>query len=94
MGRPSQQASKGRISRKKIVDRITYDPNKHKQRKTREWRQKLQRQSIVTPPSPPKPSSRIKFGSLNVNGLDTESTWAVEQLLRKREFDVSFHSVY
>ena len=30
----------------------------------------------------------IKFGSMNVNGLDVEATWAVQQLLDHRGFDV------
>ena len=73
---------------KKIVDKITYNPIKHKQLKTRNLRAKLQKkkcdQSIPAPPSP-----KLKFGSFNVNGLDIEAAWAVEQLLTKRGFDVS-----
>ena len=74
---------------KKIVDRLTYIPAKHKQKKTRALRQQLQKQS--SPPEPPasQPSPKLKFGSINVNGLDTEAAWAIEQLLKKRCFDVS-----
>ena len=72
---------------KKIVDKITYNPIKHKQLETRNLRAKLQQkkcdQSIPAPPSP-----KLKFGSFNVNGLDIEASWAVEQLLMTKGFDV------
>ena len=35
------------------------------------------------------PPAMIKFGSFNVNGLDVESSWAVQQLLREKGFNVS-----
>ena len=73
---------------KKIVDRITYNPMKHKQLATKNFRAKLQQKKIVNSPSSP-PSPKIKFGSFNVNGLDIEAAWAIEQLLTKRGFDVS-----
>ena len=38
---------------------------------------------------PPANQQTLKFGSFNVNGLDLEAGWAVEQLLTKRGFDVS-----
>ena len=64
---------------KKIVDKLTYNPLKHKQKVTRALRQKPQKKNI--PPekqaSPPPPT--IKFGSFNVNGLDTEAAWAIEE---------------
>ena len=72
---------------KMIVERLTYDPSKHKQHKTRALRQKLQ----DNPPaqnSPLPPPTLLKFGSFNVNGLDVEAAWAVEQLLHGRGFDV------
>ena len=73
---------------KKIVDKITYNPIKHKQLATRTLRAKLQQKNIPkTIPAPPSP--KLKFGSFNVNGLDIEAAWAVEQLLTKRGFDVS-----
>lgn len=75
---------------KKIVDKLTYNPLKHKQKVTRALRQKLQKKSI--PPEKPAscPSPTIKFGSFNVNGLDTEAAWSIEELLKQRCFDVSF----
>ena len=72
---------------RKIVDRITYNPSKHKQKKIRALRLKAQ----SNPPAedcPSAPQTLLKFGSFNVNGLDVEAAWAVEQLLRGRGFDV------
>ena len=37
----------------------------------------------------PVTKESLKFGSFNVNGLDIEARWAVEQLLDTRGFDVS-----
>ena len=38
---------------------------------------------------PAEPNPTIRFGSFNINGLDLETGWAVEQLLISRGFDVS-----
>ena len=72
---------------KKIVDRLTYIPSKHKQRKVRALRLKARSNSTVEN-SPSAPQTVLKFGSFNVNGLDVEAAWAAEQLLRGRGFDV------
>ena len=71
----------------KILDRLTYDPNKHKQKVTRELRHKLQKKALPSPPRSHTTTS-LKFGSINLNGLDLETSWAVEQLVLKHEFDV------
>ena len=73
----------------KIVDRLTYNPKNHKQKKTRDLRKKLQ-ETILPSPKPVITPTTIKFGSMNVNGLDVEATWAVQQLLDHRGFDVRF----
>ena len=49
-------------------------------------------QSKAHVPSTVVPSvSTIKFGSFNINGLDFESSWAVEELLKSRGFDVGVY---
>ena len=88
--RSKQKFYKRKATTKKIVNRITYDPQKHKQRKTKELREKLQKRTLSSPPIPSTTPSKLKFGSINVNGLDVETAWAVEELLKKRGFDVSF----
>lgn len=94
---PSQRNKRHYYKRKppskKIVDRITYDPNKHKQSKARNMRKKLQEQPIQPQAAPKAPPAKIKLGSFNVNGLDVESSWAVQQLLQSRGFDVSCHKL-
>ena len=78
-----------RAKSKKINDKLTYNPAKHKQQKTRNLRQKLQLRTLSPNPPAPPPPQTIKFGSINVNGLDVEAAWAVEKLLKDRKFDVS-----
>ena len=79
--------SKRHSASKRVVDRLTYNPVRHKQKKTRELRQKLQQKTLPSS-KPVKPSAKMKFGSFNVNGLSVEATWAVQQLLETRDFDV------
>ena len=78
---------KSKTSTRKIVARLTYSPNKHKQKSVKVMRKKLQDKVIPTPKPCTVPST-LKFGSFNVNGLDLEAGWAVEQLLSKRGYDV------
>ena len=83
----SQRAKKPNTS--KIIDRLTYSPHKHKQKFTNKLRTHLQaRAPTVTAPTVAPPQS-IKFGSININGLDLEANWAIEQLITKKKFDVS-----
>ena len=65
---------------KTIVDKITYNPIKRNLRA---------KQKNIPKTIPASLSPKLKFGSFNVNGLDIEAAWAVEQLLTKRGFDVS-----
>ena len=53
----------------KLVDRLTFNPKKHKQKEKRNLRQQLQKKSIPTE-IPKTPSTSLKFGSFNINGLD------------------------
>ena len=79
-----------KVRTNKLVDKLTYSPKKHKQKVTRKLRQKLQAQALPTTSTAAPPTS-LKFGSFNVNGLDIEASWAVEQLLTKRGFDVGLY---
>jgi hypothetical protein len=83
----SQRAKKPNTA--KIIDRLTYSPQKHKQKFTSKLRAHLQSQAhTVTVPDAPPPQS-IKFGSININGLDLEANWAIEELITKKKFDVT-----
>ena len=77
-----------KTSTTKIVARLTYSPNKHKQKNVKVMRKKLQ-DKVIPPPKPCTVPSTLKFGSFNVNGLDLQAGWAVQQLLSKRGYDVS-----
>ena len=72
-----EPSKKRNIARKnktnsKIVDRLTYNPLKHKKTATKTIRAKLQ---LMTEKNKTIPSPKIKFGSFNVNGLDIEAAW-------------------
>ena len=72
----------------KIVGKITYNPKKHKQKDRKKLLAKLQDKKLPEE-NPILPNRKLKFGAFNVNGLDTEVAWAVEELLEKRKFDVN-----
>ena len=78
-----------RADTRKIVGRITYSPEKHKQKSRKALREKLSSRPPAKPPKPQVAKSSLKFGSLNVNGLNHESQWAVGELLKQYTIDVS-----
>ena len=86
----TSQKMQGKKRTSKIIDRLTYSPKKHKNKKLREMRKKLQ--TMNCPQNDiPVTKETLKFGSFNVNGLDIEARWAVEQLVNTKGFDVSIH---
>ena len=90
--KPREYKASARVKMRsaKVMDRLTFCPNKHKQKVTRKLRQELQMKRVSTE-RPPPPKSVLKFGSFNVNGLDLETSWAVGQLLQANEFDVKIY---
>ena len=82
-----------KLQTNKILDRITFNPEVHKQKVTRNLRQKLQKKKLPHQ-NPTLPPSTLKFGSFNINGLDLEACWAVEELLKKHGFDVMYKLKY
>ena len=76
-------------STNKIIDRLTYSPEKHKQKSVKKMRMSLQTKTLPPTKKPCPPPTTMKFGSMNVNGLDHETGWAVQQLLKNREINVS-----
>ena len=74
----------------KLLDKITYNPKKHKQKVTKKLRKELQNKSIQNSAKSKPCSTSLKFGSHNINGLDLEASWAVQELLKSRGFDVRF----
>ena len=78
-----------RADTRKIVGRLTYSPEKQKQKFRKAQREKLSSRPPAKPPKPQVTRSLVTFGSLNVNGLNHEAQWAVTELLRKYSIDVS-----
>ena len=79
--------NRAKVQTNRILDRITYNPKKHKQKVTRSLRQKLQKKRIPDP-EPISQTTTLKIGSFNINGLDLETSWAVGELVKKHDFDV------
>ena len=78
-----------RADTRKIIGRLTYSPEKHKQKSMKSMRHKLASRPSEKVSVPSLPKSTLNFGSLNVNGLDQEAHWAVTELLEEHELDVS-----
>ena len=81
-------ATRVRLRSAKLMDRLTFDPTKDKQKVVKKMRQDLQKKKLSSC-EPSLPKSSLRFGSFNVNGLDLETAWAVEKLLEENEFDVN-----
>ena len=80
-----------KLQTSKVLDRLTYVPKKHKQKQIKDLRQQLQKKEVLSK-NTSSPPTKLKFGSFNVNGLDLEACWAIQELLEKRGFDVSYKS--
>ena len=78
-----------RVKTNKVISRLAYNPRKHKQKRVKDMRQALQMKMQSEPPQASTPSIKVKFGSINVNGLSFDTCWAVEQLLVTRGFSSS-----
>ena len=78
---------RAKIQTNKIMDRLTFNPKKHKQKKVKGLREKLQQRDREDP-GPLSVKTSLKFGSFNINGLDLETAWAVGELVKKHGFDV------
>ena len=82
--------NKARIQTNKIMDRLTFNPKKHKQKKVKGLRQKLQQKALADL-KPRSEKTSMQFGSFNLNGLDLETAWAVKELVSKHGFDVQIY---
>ena len=78
-----------RAETRKIIGRLTYSPEKHKQKFMKSKRHKLASRPSAKVSVPSLPKTTLNFGSLNVNGLDQEAHWAVTELLEEHKLDVS-----
>ena len=81
--------SKIRLRTKKIIGRLTYSPEKHKQKFKKSLRNDLASRPPERAPKVPRTETFITFGSLNINGLGHEAHWAVTELIKNHNIDVS-----
>ena len=95
-GRASKIRFNKRHKRKhsnKTVDRLLYDPLKHKQEFKKSLRKELQKKRNNSS-SVHSPSSQImKFGSMNVQGLDFETNLAIQSIINEYNHDVSIVTI-
>ena len=89
---PKRAQIRTRIQSRNIIGRLTYSPEKHKQRFTKTQRTKLATRSPDRPSKAPPDNTLITFGSMNVNGLDQEAHWAVTEPIKSHNLDVSISS--
>ena len=92
--------SNKRTNKRNILKRhhISFNKNKsdkksqdelHQQKFNRATRKALQKDCGIE--SVPQPSSStLKFASININGLDLEAEWFVNEVLKTRQLDVIF----
>ena len=88
---PKNRRIINRVKTNKTIARLTYIPQKHKQKFVKKLRQKLANKPPQNPSTSPPPPTSLKIGSINIDGLDLEASWAVEQLLAEHGFDVSLN---
>ena len=80
-------ARKKRNRSNQIVSRLSYCPTKDKGRYTGKLRAQLQAKELPSTVSP-VPISTIEIGAININGMDMESSWALEQIVSKYNLQV------
>ena len=73
-------------NRRNIRNRLGYSPKVH-EKFTKESRKVLKaRRSEL--PLIAEQATRLKFGSFNVRGLDLETAWVIQNIIKHRGFDV------
>ena len=66
----------------------TNDPQNPQQKYDKTLRKKLTERA-PSPQTRPTPVTTLSLGSININGLDMEATWAIEQLIKRYSLEVS-----
>ena len=78
---------KARSRANQFSRRITYSPTNDKMKFTKTLRAQLQSRSLP-PPTLPAPIPTLEIGSININGLSLESSWALEEIVSKYKLKV------
>ena len=79
---------KARSRANQFTSRLTYSPNNDKMKFTKKLRAQLQSMSLP-PPDQPAPIPTLEIGSININGLSLESSWALEEIVSKYNLKVN-----
>ena len=79
------RSSKVPLPHKKI---IPSDPQTPKQKYDKSLRKRLTERA-PSPQARTTPVTTLSLGSININGLDMEATWAIEQLIKRYNLEVS-----
>ena len=77
-----------RLETRQTINKITYNPNKHKNQSMRKLRSQL-KDKKAKKIDLKRPTYELKFGSFNVDGLGLDDAFAAVDLLHSRGFDVS-----
>ena len=83
-----RRRSRVRLRTQKVIDRLLYEPEKHKQKFVRSLRQKLKDGSQTTSGNVGERIAELVVGAMNIRGLDGETNAALRRLMKERGFDV------
>lgn len=83
-----RRRSRVRLRTQKVIDRLLYEPEKHKQKFVRSLRQKLKDGSPTTSGNVGERIAELVVGAMNIRGLDGETNAALRRLMKERGFDV------
>ena len=78
-----------RVNTRKIINKMIHPQTRGK----RGFRAELKKNSKVVEPLPTDERENLKFGSINIDGIDVQKHSAVQQLISSRGFDVG-RSIY
>ena len=79
-----------RSNTKKIVNKLLRSQTSAKRNfrmKNKIKNNKIKNSRVLEPPDEER--GHLKFGSININGIDMQKHWAIKELIKTRGFDVS-----
>ena len=74
-----------RSNTKKIVNKLLRSQTSAK--RNFRMKNKIKNSRVLEPPDEER--GHLKFGSININGIDMQKHWAIKELIKTRGFDVS-----
>ena len=77
---------KEKANTKKIVNKLLRAQTSAK--RNFRLKAKMKRNKVLT--APEEDREQLKFGSINIDGIDIQKHWAITELIKSRGFDVGF----